>query len=97
MFSEAGDLGGGGFQPEGGQQFQAQPLVFNRVAEVDLQVADDTERKLEDVRGRRGADGTAPTIFVAEERGFLLGAGEGDAEVFVSRFGPTRVRRRVRR
>jgi hypothetical protein len=35
------------------------------------------------VRGRRGAVGTAPTIFVAEERGLLLGAGQGDAEVFV--------------
>lgn len=57
VFSEVGDFGVGGFQSEGGQQFQAQPLVFYRIAQIDLKITDDAEREFEDVGGRVAPSG----------------------------------------
>ena len=82
---EALNVARGHGQAKGGEELGAQPLVFDRCAHVGLPVAHQTEGQLEDVGGRCGAQGPAPLALVPGQRGFLLRAGNRDAEIPVVR------------
>lgn len=63
------------------EDLTAQPFVFNRVLHVPAKAADEAKRELEDVRARRHARGAVPLPRIERQSGFLLRAGNGDAEV----------------
>src|SRR5471032_1180142 len=63
------------------QEMHAQPFVFDRRGEVRAPVTHQAERKLEDMRGGRGAVGFHPLTLVPEERRLFLRAGERNPEV----------------
>ena len=60
-----------------------QPFVFDRAPHVGAHVADQPERKLEDVGAGRAANRHAPLSLMAKQPGFFLRAGNRDAEFVV--------------
>ena len=62
---------------------RAQPLVLDGVAQVELHVADQAHRQLQDMRGGRRTVRQAPAAIDPRQGGFLLRPGDGDPEVIV--------------
>lgn len=52
-------------------------------AHVGLHVANEAQRELDDVSGRRGAHWSHPLALVLQQRRLFLGAGDGDATVLL--------------
>lgn len=71
---------------------RAQPFVLDRRAHVGAPVADEPERQLQDVRGRRAPFGQQPAAAMAQQRGLLLRAGDRQAQI-VERRVPAGLRR----
>src|SRR5947207_12821837 len=59
----------------------AKPFVIERIGEVAAEPADDAERELQDVGGRRGMMRPEPPPRHVKQGGLFLGAGERYSEV----------------
>jgi hypothetical protein len=90
---EAPRLAGRHGQAVGRQDPGAQPLVFDRVAHVELHAPDQAERKLQDVGGGRGAVRQVPPAIHLEQRRLHLCASDRDAQVGVFAPEPQHLRR----
>ncbi|MCY1232707.1 hypothetical protein D9M72_452140 [compost metagenome] len=83
LVAETADGGRGHVEAEGRHQARTEPLVLHGVRHVCAHVADQPERQLEDVRGRRGAVRTVPLVADAQQRCLFLCARDRDAKVVV--------------
>ena len=65
----------------GRQQLRTEPFVFNGGAHIRLHIAHQPQRQFENMRGGRVALRQAPLVFVPQQRGFLLRARNGEAQL----------------
>ena len=90
--TEHADLGRGSRDAEPVHQLTAQPLVLHRVRHVGAHVADQTERQLQDVRGRCRANRAIAFTAHPQQSCLLLRAGNRDAQVVLGVLPQRRLR-----
>jgi len=74
------DLARCGIQSEGLHHAGAKPLVLNGVLHVHLEMAHQSQRQLENVRGPASTERSTPFPAMEQQSGLLLRSREGDPE-----------------